>query len=614
MKKIKQTKLKTLLALASLCTIGSAFALPSVATTPSPYSNVFMSYAGPTNANKISSWAQKNKLAGVMMWTLSYDIDPSNPKSLLYNIKNGLSTNQTIGLYFMNSDVYSLEDPAKDTPFKPLSQQSDYLTSAAEKNNVDLYYAFLEVSNPSAKTQNSSLPDIGSVYFFDPWSDFDAASCSLIQQNLSSQALVTPAAAAEITTGATPAAKGNCSTMAGGFGNFKALMDIKKKNPKVNTFITIGGFGHDQSFETLWKDENGKDLPSAQKTQYQNNFTHSVLAIVKSAGLTGVDLDYENLGATTEDGDNFLQVVEKLRNDAQAKNIPLKIVVTMNMNPENFQPSGVFADLAKYKDSIDTFQLMTYDAHGGFDFKNNPNAKTGLQTSLGNNGPGGKTNFSITDSYQALSKLGINPAKIMVGIPAYGRAVANISHGDAGCSLSDPKCTGLFQGVIPGSKALVPTGNLDFNPKDPNACDFTPGGKCQGMFSYNYIANTMNTATVKPKTYDWPNSYNGTSWFAGSITPISFATPDVKLNINSAGSSGINVYIDNRDFGYFNQQNKSFSSNEMQGLANKKSLSVTFKDYKQNIQTCPGTLDLTKNATIVINDANGNGSCTITNS
>ncbi len=242
------------------------WAVVAVADMPT-YHNIFISYASPDNVKKLDEYISNNKLAGGMLWEVAGDLPSTDSNSLMGAFAKDASTaSKVFSLYWANWDLYQASQQIPGDPKYIKDFQSDIDTLYQLNHEVRVNYAFLEAvadtyhGYDSSSGQNvdvcnsaaclSQHPDyidnvdamhdkIGTVYFNDPWSDLGKASCD--NDALSDTYVM------QEKNRAVPATEQTCSTAssADNAGDFSHLQNTKK-------IISIGGYGHDDSFEVLF--------------------------------------------------------------------------------------------------------------------------------------------------------------------------------------------------------------------------------------------------------------------------------------------------------------------------------------------------------------------------
>lgn len=354
--------------------------------------------------------------------------------------------------YYSDWDVYSDNAQTRSVPQPAYAVPGSTTNGGQQATNDDmlakldyvnaLTYDFLEVQ-PS-----------GAIYFYDPYADLRLPDDFCTQgEGLKQNICGFRQAPAKW-----------------GLGNFEAFAKLQNKSGTLRKFISIGGFGHDQSFEYAMNN------PKV--------FAESVRAVLDAYNLQGVDLDYEkqmSSGFSTGDANRYVYLIQVLRNYLGPKYM---ITMAIPADPawaktvEQAKP-GNWKTIAKNVNYID---LMTYDFHGAFDFPGVTNYLTNVYADSAS-----PTNrFSIDSSVKTLLSSGVPNAQIVLGIPAYGRGLQNVPNQN----------NGLFQTF---SKP-VPKGELD----DSRCVDTLPqpqSNACSGTFGYHYIVNQMEAGQNGLKSY-----------------------------------------------------------------------------------------------------------------
>lgn len=281
-------------------------------------------------------------------------------------------------------------------------------------------YSFLEV--------NSN----GNIYFMDVWSDLtslnsnDIAFCEKL-----------------------PDACPNFDKTRGGIGSFDAFLKLSVEHK----IIALGGGGHDDTFENAFK--------------HPDQFIQSLkLLLAHFPGMTGIDLDYEPVGGIPEQNISaFISLIERIK-----KEIPqLHISYTLIANHHNIKALGA-DNWKKLSGLLDYVGVMGYDFHGAFD-KANP--QTALHSSLYSEG---NDDFSDEKAIRTLIEMGVPSNKILLGLPAYGRAVGGVTQ------------SGLNQQFT-----LSARGDLD---DEKCSTDLNAGwGMCTGTVSYHDLVYHYPKAT-----------------------------------------------------------------------------------------------------------------------
>ena len=252
----------------------------------------------------------------------------------------------------------------------------------------------------------------------------------------------------------------------GGIGSFKAFL----KTP-VQHVISIGGAGHDATFE------NAFDHPE--------QFLFSLKVMQQYfKGIDWIDLDYEPVNGIPEKNiQRFADLIKRIK----MENPNLKLSYTFIANHNNIKKLGkpFWKNISQY---LDYLGVMGYDMHGAFDFDD---PKTALHAPLYST----NDDFSVDKTIQTLISLEVEPSKILLGMPMYGRAVAGVNEDGLGVPFSLS-----YKGDIDESKCNVTLGTSDM---------------CSGVLSYKnlisrgYINKTRNNYFYDPSeklfvSYDNP--------------------------------------------------------------------------------------------------------------
>ena len=75
-------------------------------------------------------------------------------------------------------------------------------------------------------------------------------------------------------------------------GNYRATVDLKKRNPTLKVLIAVGG----------WAEGGKKYSAMASTPQTRSRFVESVVEFLKEHKFDGLDVDWEYPGARDRDG------------------------------------------------------------------------------------------------------------------------------------------------------------------------------------------------------------------------------------------------------------------------------------------------------------------------
>jgi chitinase len=205
---------------------------------------------------------------------------------------------------------------------------------------------------------------------------------------------------------------------------FRQLQVLKQNHPHIKTLISIGGWGGSDGFSD-----------AALTDSSRLKFARSCAAFIRKNGFDGVDIDWEypTSGAAhpekgrPEDTRNFTLLLSELRRqlDEQAAADQMRYLLTIAApaGPDYYK----HIELGQIHPHLDFINVMTYDFAGSW------SAATGFNSPLfapdANAKPPG---LSVDASVRAYLAAGIPAAKVVVGVPFYGRAfggVKNVEHG-----------------------------------------------------------------------------------------------------------------------------------------------------------------------------------------
>jgi chitinase len=231
----------------------------------------------------------------------------------------------------------------------------------------------------------------------------------------------------------TSASRGTAPSADG--GNFAELRRLKERYPHLQLLVAVGGWTGSGRFSDV-----------ALTPESRRVFASSAVDLVirRSPGLfDGIDIDWEypvRGGLATnvvrpEDRENCTLLLRELRRelDAQGERDGRQYLLTI----ATIAGPAVFAqlELDKVAATVDWFNVMTYDYHAGSRIAH---FNAPLYAAAGDPTPG----FTVDSTVERYVRGGVSPAKIVVGLPFYGRVYGGVG----------PANDGLFQpagGVVP---------------------------------------------------------------------------------------------------------------------------------------------------------------------
>ena len=250
---------------------------------------------------------------------------------------------------------------------------------------------------------------------------------------------------------------------------------LKLRYPGLRVNIAVGGWNFNDPPTRLYFSQMANNYDSRQ------TFISSVMAYLTKYGLDGIDIDWEypaasDRGGIPADTDAYVELVADMRQAFDGVNPGWEITCTL---PSSYWYLQNF-NLPSMQKYVSWFNMMSYDLHGMWD---QLNKYTGPQLQ-------GHTNLTqIDQGFQLLWRVGVDPAKVVMGMGFYGRSF----------TMADSSC---WQPWCQFSTA----GN-------PGDCSGTAG-----ILYYAEIASSnesLNVATYyDPVTTVKVNVFNGNQWIS----------------------------------------------------------------------------------------------------
>jgi chitinase len=206
-------------------------------------------------------------------------------------------------------------------------------------------------------------------------------------------------------------------------GNFHQLQELKKRYPNLQIVMSIGGGADPNAFSTAALPENREAFVKSCIDMYiHGNFA---LGLHEPGIFDGFDVDWE-FPATPSDETNFTALLREFRKQLDA--------IRPGMTLSIAAPAGSWAyqyiDLQTVQHSLSHFNLMNYDFDGPWNYTTGfvaPLYQAALDPDPTNN-----ASYAV-ESYLGM---GVEPDKIVFGVPFYGYQWTDVSHINNG--LFDP--------------------------------------------------------------------------------------------------------------------------------------------------------------------------------
>ena len=204
--------------------------------------------------------------------------------------------------------------------------------------------------------------------------------------------------------------------------NFKYLESLKQENRSLTVLASVGGW--------LWSN-NFSDV--ALTLQSREAFVQSVMEFLEQYHLDGLDIDWEYPGMPgsghtfrSEDKQNFTLLLKELRAKFNAETAKTHKHLYLTIAAGASDEFLAHTEMEKVQLYVDTVNLMSYDY-----YESNSDALTGNHAPLFTD-PVDPKKVSANTSVLAFEKAGVPAAKILLGLPFYGRMwgqVADQNHG-----------------------------------------------------------------------------------------------------------------------------------------------------------------------------------------
>lgn len=181
---------------------------------------------------------------------------------------------------------------------------------------------------------------------------------------------------------------------------------FKTTHPHLKVSLAIGG----------WNEGSLKYSKLAADPERRKKFVQNALQFIQKYSFDGLDLDWEyptQRDGEPHDRENFSKLVVELK--AAFKKYNLLLTSAIGAPPKIIDQAYEVKILSNH---LDFLHIMCYDYHGAWDKKVGPNAPLSSTDD----------SLSVEHTIEQLINLGASPAKIVMGLPFYGRTF--IEHAD----------------------------------------------------------------------------------------------------------------------------------------------------------------------------------------
>lgn len=196
-------------------------------------------------------------------------------------------------------------------------------------------------------------------------------------------------------------------------GYFERINNLKKKNPKLRTLLAVGGWAMGMA-----------DFTKMVKTDEKiAEFVESSVKYLRKWKFDGLDLDFEYpgiewRGSPKSDKQGFTKLCKMLRDAFEAEALKTgneRLLLTAAVAGAKGTIDKAY-EVAKVSESLDWFNLMTYDLHGPWD------QNAGHHSALYGKYKSDFLNIDFIIKY--FESKGAPRNKLVVGLASYGRSSA----------------------------------------------------------------------------------------------------------------------------------------------------------------------------------------------
>ncbi|MFE1752585.1 glycosyl hydrolase family 18 protein [Streptomyces anandii] len=224
-------------------------------------------------------------------------------------------------------------------------------------------------------------------------------------------------------------------------GNLNQLRKLKAKYPKLKVLASIGGWTYSKFFSDAAATQASREkfVKSCIDVWIKGD-----LPVYNGAGgpgaaagiFDGFDIDWEWPGSEghpgnhygTRDKDNLTALLAEFRKQLDALGGPHRLLTAFT--PADPAKISAGWDLSRIFDSLDYADVQGYDFHGSGSDNSWEPRRTGDASNLYTDAQDPYPfHFSIENAIKAYLDAGVNPRKLTVGFPFYGRGWQQVSDG-----------------------------------------------------------------------------------------------------------------------------------------------------------------------------------------
>ena len=223
------------------------------------------------------------------------------------------------------------------------------------------------------------------------------------------------------------------------WGNFNQIVALKALHPHLRTSIAIGGWTLSGNFSTTFDTAAEREL-----------FADSVLTFLRTYTIfDGVDFDWEYPGGggldsnavAAADGANYAAALQLVRQKLDGLEAETGRTYEISVAAPAGSDKIANFNLPELKEFVDFFNVMTYDFHGTWE------SATGHQAAL----QGDAIGYDICTAIELYLQAGVDPGRIVLGLPAYSRAWSGVQSSADEYGVEDYGYGDAAGGAAPGS-------------------------------------------------------------------------------------------------------------------------------------------------------------------
>lgn len=300
------------------------------------------------------------------------------------------------------------------------------------------------------------------------------------------------------------------------YGCVKQLYLLKKRNRKLKTLLSIGGWSYSANF-----------AGPASTPAGRSKFASSAVTLMKDLGFDGIDIDWEQPQDASQ-AQNYVYLIAETRRQVDAYSAAnncgkrMLLTVAVPAGPSNFQKL-LMAQMDPY---LDFWNLMAYDFAGAWDC--NSGHQANIYPSSSNPG---STPFCADAAVKGYIAGGVPSKKLILGMPLYGRAFDNTNGpGQPFSSVGE----GSWENGIWDYKALPQVGAVEAN-DETIISSYGYNNSTRKMISYD----TPKIAKAKANYIKNKSLGGGMWWELSGDYPISNPRSLIATTVNTLG--GIHI-------------------------------------------------------------------------